>query len=266
MQHRPVTVSRRGPAGYFALTQRPLHVLAFLLPLIILYELGASHHLANAANGALETIRAHSMLLGFFQDFGLFGRFLPAAALITVLLVSHALHKDRWKIRPLVLLLMLVEVIIWTVPLLVLMLLVKSLDGSGGGWAAAAAELSAAAMSPLQALQDRPWQARATVAIGAGLYEELVFRMIGMTLLHLIFVDLAKLKESTGRGLAVLGTAVAFALYHDHTWQGSSIDVWHALPFLVAGGYFGMVYLHRGFGIVVGVHALYDVLVLVVLK
>jgi membrane protease YdiL (CAAX protease family) len=258
MQHRPVTVSRRGPAGYFALTQRPLYVLVFLLPLIVLYELGTARHLGSTAGGGLETIRAHSMLLGFFQDFGLVGRFLPAAALITVLLVSHALHKDRWKLQPLLLLLMLVEVVIWTVPLLVLMLLVKSLDSG--------ADLAAAATAPLQALQDRPWQARATVAIGAGLYEELVFRMIGMSLLHLIFVDLAKLKERTGRALAVLGAAVAFALYHDHTWQGSAIDLWHALPFLVAGAYFGLVYLHRGFGIVVGVHALYDILVLVVLK
>jgi hypothetical protein len=64
----------------------------------------------------------------------------------------------------------------------------------------------------------------------------------------------------------VLGSAIAFALYHDHTWHGSSIDLWHALPFLVAGAYFGLVYLYRGFVIVVGVHALYDVLVLVELK
>jgi membrane protease YdiL (CAAX protease family) len=253
MQHRPLTVKRRAPEGYVALSQRPLHILAFLLPLVVLYEVGAAKYLGDAANGQGETIRAHSMLLAFFQDFGLAGRFLPGIALVAVLLVSHALHRDRWRINPLVIAGMALEAVVWTIPLIVVsILLVWTLFGSGDAPAAAAA---------LPDLMLRSREARVTVAVGAGLYEELVFRMIGMAALHMVFVDLAKLKEGAGRLLSVLGAAAAFALYHDGAWQSGQMSL-AALPYFVAGAYFGMVYLYRGFGIVVAVHALYDVVVL----
>jgi membrane protease YdiL (CAAX protease family) len=263
MQHRPLTVQRRAPGGYLALAQRPLHILAFLLPLIILYEVGASRYLSDPAHGTAENIRAHSMLLGFFQDFGLAGRFLPAIALITVLLLSHTLHKDRWRLNPGVLVLMVVESIVWTVPLVVIVVLV--------GWvlgqpvpveAAAPGVLPPQLAGPIAELMLRSKEARITVAIGAGLYEELVFRMIGMAALHLVFVDLARLSETTGRWLAVLISAAAFAAYHDQAWQSGVVNLAHAVPFFVAGAYFGLIFLHRGFGIVVAVHALYDVVAL----
>jgi membrane protease YdiL (CAAX protease family) len=259
MQHRPVTASRREPHGYLALAQRPLHILAFLLPLIVLYEYGASRYLSDPAHGTADNIRAHSMLLGFFQDFGLAGRFLPATALITVLLMSHAFHRDRWRVHPLVVLTMAVESVIWTVPLVVLIVLAGSLLGGSG-----APQLPAQAGAPLAELLLRSREARVTVAIGAGLYEELVFRMIGMAALHLVFVDVAKLKEGTGRLLAVLVSAAAFAMYHDAAWQSGTITLSHAVPFFLAGAYFGAIYLYRGFGIVVAVHALYDIVALLV--
>lgn len=255
MQHRPLTVQRRAPQGYLALAQRPLHVLAFVLPLIILYEFGSARYLADAQSGAGETIRAHSMLLGFFQDFGLAGRFLPGIALIAVLLIAHTLHKDRWRVNPLVLLAMAVEAIVWTVPLIVIILLVTAVFGEPTA-------ASPPAVAGIADLMLRSREARITVAVGAGLYEELVFRMIGMAALHLVFVDVAKLKEGTGRLLAVLGAAAAFALYHDAAWHSGVITLDRAIPFFVAGAYFGMVYLYRGFAIVVAVHALYDIIVL----
>ena len=255
VQHRPVTAKRRAPEGYLAVSQRPLHVLAFVLPLIVLYEWGAMRYLEGAGAGNGETIRAHSMLLAFFQDFGLAGRFLPGVALVVVLLISHALHRDRWRVSPLVVLGMGLEAVVWTVPLIVVsILLVWTLFGSDSKPAAAAA-------GALPDLMLRSREARVTVALGAGLYEELVFRMIGMAALHMVFVDLAKLKEGTGRLLSVLGAAAAFALYHDGAWQSGQVSV-AAVPYFVAGAYFGMVYLYRGFGVVVGVHALYDVVVL----
>jgi membrane protease YdiL (CAAX protease family) len=257
MQHRPLTVKRREQTGYFTLSQKPLHILAFLLPLIVLYEVGSARYLGYAANGAWETIRAQHMLLSFFQDFGLVGRFLPAVALITVLLASHTLHRDRWHVRPLVPLTMIVEAVVWTVPLIVLLGLVKLILEPSQ-----AAALPPALAMPLADLYAKPWPARATVALGAGLYEELVFRMIGITALHLVFVDLARLKEGTGRLLAILVSAAAFTAYHDAVWQGGAINLAQAIPYFVAGAYFGAIYLSRGFGIVVGVHAAYDLFVL----
>src|SRR5690606_28441143 len=115
-------------------------------------------------------------------------------------------------------------------------------------------------------LLSLPWQARLTISIGAGLYEELLFRMIAIAALHLVFVDLARLSESMGRVLAVGLSAAAFAVYHDLSSSGGALDPARVLFFLCAGVYFGAIYLWRGFGIVVAVHALYDVLVLVLLR
>jgi hypothetical protein len=267
MQHRPVMRDHRAASwggrgnGYPALSQRPLSILVFLIPLIVLYEYGSATWLADPAHGTLETIRAHSFLLGFFQEFRVVGRFLPALALVTVLLIWHVFAGQPWRVRALVIGGMYVESALWTIPLLFLVLLVKLILGgpppAGGA--------PPAAMQALGAESAHSWQALATMAVGAGLYEELVFRMIGMAALHLVLVDLVRLKEGSGRVAAVMIAAAAFALYHDPSWSGGTVSLGSAGPYFVAGCYFGFLYLNRGFGIAVGVHALYDILVLVVL-
>jgi membrane protease YdiL (CAAX protease family) len=121
--------------------------------------------------------------------------------------------------------------------------------------------MAAAQVVPgINALSD---QALITISIGAGLYEELLFRMLGIALLHIIFVDLARMSDKWGTGLAILISAAAFAVYHDVTAPSGDLQITKALSLLCAGGYFGLLYIFRGFGIVVGVHALYDIAVLV---
>lgn len=271
MQHRPIMKDHRAAAwggrgsGYPALSQRPLYILAFLVPLIIVYEYGSSTFLADPAHGTLETIRAHSFLLGFFQEFRVVGRFLPALALATVLLIWHVFADQPWRVKPAVVGAMYVESALWTIPLLLLILLFNLMVGHPAPPPGDTGPPAAAAVDVVGTLQSRPWTSRATIALGAGLYEELVFRMIGMAALHLVLVDLFRLKEQTGRVAAVLISAAAFALYHDPSWSGGTVSLASAGPYFVAGCYFGFIYLSRGFGIAVGVHALYDILVLVVL-
>jgi membrane protease YdiL (CAAX protease family) len=154
---------------------------------------------------------------------------------------------------------MMVESAAWIFPLLVLLVLI----GGDASHARAAASVSGAAGVP-QELLTRPWQARATVSIGAGIYEELLFRMIGIAALHLILVDLAKLSDRAGTAISVVLTAAAFAAYHDPVRADGTIEWLPAIQLGLAGGYFGLIYLSRGFGIVVALHALYDVVVLVV--
>lgn len=259
LQHRPVVRGRRDEHGYAKLSMRPLHILVFLLPLIIAYEVGSVRFLSHQAHGTIETIKAHSILLAFFQDFGIAGRFLPALTLLTVLLVWHVLNGDSWRIRPAFLGGMLMESVAWTIPLMVLVALIDLL-GNGLG-APPAATLQAT--SSLAAMSD---QAKITISLGAGLYEELLFRMIGIAALHLVFVDLARLGERWGIALAILVSAAAFAVYHDVVLPGGQLDTLRAASLMFAGAYFGLIYTMRGFGIVVAVHALYDILVLVLLQ
>lgn len=253
--HRPTVRGRRVGTAYADVSMRPLHVLIFLLPLIVLYEVGASLYLSDPAHGVSETIRAHSILLGFFQDFGVVGRFVPALTLVVVLLVWHVLRDDPWSVRPAVLGGMAVESVAWTIPLVVLVAIVLSLGG-------AAVPAVAAGAGALLGLSP---QAGVTISVGAGLYEELLFRMIGMAAVHTVLVDLARMTERWGVGLSIAATAAAFAVYHDGRGAGGELETLKALSLLCAGAYFGLVYWMRGFGVVVAVHALYDVFALVLL-
>lgn len=262
---------------YARWSMRPLHILVFIAPLVVLYELGTLFYLSSHQGGAQQTIKAHRLVGDLFHAFGIAGVYLPAAALLTILVAWHVLANDRWRVKLWVIASMLLESVVWTLPLLVLSAMHTRTIGSGGAAAATAAQLTDA-VGLLAAVGSGgtgadaatdwlrlPWQTRVTIAVGAGLYEELLFRFIGVAFLHFMLRDVARLKEGIAATIAVVGAAIAFALYH-HTRLGTGDLDWPRMLFLTAAGlYFGMLYILRGFGIVVGTHAIYDVLVLVML-
>ncbi len=253
-------VPASGGEAYVTASAQPLHTLIFLLPLVVAYELGAGMYLGANGGVGIGNIRAHSLILGAFQDMGALGRFVPTALMLVVLLVWHVLARHPWRVRPMFVGAMLAESLLWTIPLLVLVALVQFALGSG---APAAAGTEAQGTPSILTL---PVPARVTLSLGAGLYEEFLFRMVGIALLHSILVDVARLSERVGTMLAVLGAAGAFAFYHDLSAPSGGILWTKATSLVLAGAYFGVIYVLRGFGVVVAVHALYDVFVLVLLR
>ncbi|HBS29059.1 MAG TPA: hypothetical protein DEB06_06325, partial [Phycisphaerales bacterium] len=147
-----------------------------------------------------------------------------------------------------------------TVPLLVLGQVVYRLFDTGGGGVGVGLVETAGADAPAALSKG----ALATIAVGAGLYEELLFRMVGIALAHVILADLLGMRDFAARAVAVVISAAAFAAYHDIAGP-AGFDLGRAAIYFFAGVYFGAVYVLRGFGIVVAVHALYDLAVLVVL-
>lgn len=223
-------------------------MLVFLAPLIVLYELGLVLFLSSDG-GFVETIEAHRTLGRFFDTLGVTSVYLPGVALAAVLLMWHIANGDRWQVRGGVVGGMFVESCLWVAPLLVFGLLLTS---ANGGPLAAATSLA-----------GNTWQKNLTLSIGAGLYEELLFRLVLITVLHIALSDVMGMKGAMASVLAVAGSAVAFALYHDTTLLDFTRPA--QLAFYVgAGVFFGALFLARGFGIVVGTHAIYDVLALVV--
>ncbi len=262
-----VNPRRREPAGYAFLSTRPLHILAFLTPLIVLYEVGSAFYLTDPSGHAIETIRAHKLFFGFFNLFDVGSLFLPGALLVAVLLLWHILVSDRWRVSVPVLPAMLAESAAWTIPLVVLAQIVATTLPEAPSLASAALALVADAggapaggATPV-APDLRSPAAMLTISIGAGIYEEMLFRLLGIALLHFIAADLLRMGKAPAAIVAVVGAAIAFALYH--VTPGAPI-VWPHLVFqFLAGLYFGGVYAWRGFGIVVATHALYDVIALV---
>ena len=245
---RAVRASRTGNR-YEWLSTRPLHILAFVLPFIILYWVGSALFLSG--QGSVEAIKAERILGGFFDMFGVVSPYLSGIALVVVLVVWHVLVRDRWHLHPRVVGLMAVESTLWMLPLLLAMALLPGGNGM---------------VQAVQAAQNAPvWMDNLTISIGAGIYEELLFRMILIAMVHLVMVDLVKLSNVKANVAAVIISSVAFAIYHDGVLGPSGVNWPLLVTFFVAGCYFGVLYLWRGFGIAVGVHALYDVVVLVLL-
>lgn len=264
---KPRDESPEGPAlaEYARASRTPLHVLAFLIPLILIYEVGlALHHEELAASGG---VRAWAMIAGAMETLGVspstvVGYSLPAAVIVVVLLLWHVFEKRRWRLKPLVVPLMFAEAVAWMVPLLLFAGVLTRMTETAAVGAPATPEPLVPAS--LDALGHLSWQARMVIAIGAGLYEELLFRMALLALLHAVLADLCRLRPGVTVAIALPVSAIAFMLYHD-VWTSSGLAIAPALLYLVGGLYLGGIYLLRGFGLAVGAHACYNVTVLVLL-
>jgi membrane protease YdiL (CAAX protease family) len=243
VQRSPVPHAQR---GYFWLSARPLHILLFLAPVIIAAELGT---IGLGGESIANQLAAHRMLVRFFEIFGVLGLHLPAIAIVITLMVQHALSKDRTRIEPIVPAAMVVESAFLTGPLLILVLLLQ--PGS---------------TPPAAAIAGDPSRASGLLlAMGAGLYEEFLFRLVMITAFHFVLADLIRLPDKAASVIAVVVSAALFAMHHDIALPGGGVNWRLALFFFLAGVYFGVLFLARGLGIAVGVHALYDLLVLVVM-
>lgn len=263
---RAPKVAPREPDNYWSLSTRPLHILVFLAPLLAAFEVGSILYLTSPDQSVAKTIQAKKLFSDFFELFGAAGLFIPAITLVTVLVVWHLMRRDRWTVNAAVIGGMALESLLWTLPLLVMAgLHTRGLRGIGVqmGDVPAVAGLALAGVTDLASM---PWQARVTISIGAGLYEEMLFRFVAIALFHMLLADLLRLSKLHAAVGAVVLSAALFALYHDAALASGGID-WARLIFLfAAGAYLGVLYASRGLGIVVATHAIYDVLVLVILR
>ncbi|WP_432798605.1 lysostaphin resistance A-like protein [Poriferisphaera sp. WC338] len=237
---------------YWERTHWPFQGLLFLLPLIVLYELGALLYVRENGN-TLPTLKAELLLSKFFNLFGVTGYYLPGLILVVVLFCWHLVRRDPWKPEFRLYVIMWVESLVWTLPLLVFAAIVMR-EQQGGSEAVAVLQAAEAAGNGASGgIPDL--QAGLLLSVGAGIYEELLFRLIGIALLHTLLVDVLALPPYVGAMGAVLGSSLAFAWVHPDA-QALGMFAFYT----VAGIYFAAVYLARGFGIVVATHALYDVI------
>ena len=175
---------------------------------------------------------------------------LPGIPLLLVLVVWQLLVRRPWTLHLPTVAGMVLESILLALPLLVL------------------AQVVSRAFIPAgpESMTQLGTFGRIAMSIGAGLYEELIFRMVLFSLLHTLFVNLFAMSERWGIALSIALSAVLFALYHPiHTASGGW-DLRRATFFLLAGLFFGVLYIVRGFGIVVGAHAFYDIAAVVLLS
>jgi membrane protease YdiL (CAAX protease family) len=229
-----------GASGYWRESELPLASLLFLLPLIVVYEVGTRFFTSGALAGREEQVIAFTLLSRFFSLFGAHGRHLPALAVIVILLVWHVARRDRWHVSGQTLVGMAVESATWAMPLL----------------------LFGVVFSRYFTLAGLVTQSKDDVilVLGAGVYEELVFRLILFTFLSLVLRDAFQFPASWSAFLIVVISGILFSAYH----YLSPAEDFRLQTFAfrtLAGIYFGILFLTRGFGITAATHAAYDVLI-----
>ncbi len=232
--------------AYLAESKLPWTILLFLLPAVLFYETRLA--ILAARGEAVLVNKAQHGVLRFLEaiglgDAGLFALALPGAVLVGLLLLWQVLLRAPWRVAPATLGIMLAESAAMAAPLLLL-----STIASGSPLAATEPDWSSLGVS-----------ARIAVSLGAGLYEELVFRLLLLATLHVVFVDLLGMKSWLGSTIAVLVAAILFAVYHPLRDGAGEIEWRRAAFYVVAGAWLGGLMMLRGFGITVGAHALYDV-------
>ncbi|HZM28787.1 MAG TPA: CPBP family glutamic-type intramembrane protease [Gemmatimonadales bacterium] len=234
-------------SAYWRLSRSPRYSLLFALPLLLLYEALAfvlSHDsLTGVRNGADVLLKSVFVWLGGRIGLIVFGLFLLGGGAVLI-------RRDRsgGKLRPQLFLLMAIEAGVYAG-------LFGIVTGILTGWLLGGLRL---AIAPAVAL-DLPTQLM--VSLGAGIYEELLFRVLIVGALAWLAKRLFGWGPVAAGLFATMTGALIFSLFHYVGPYGDELRLGSFAFRAVAGVLFSGLYLTRGFGITAWTHALYDVLV-----
>jgi membrane protease YdiL (CAAX protease family) len=274
--------------SYLERTSRPICSLIFLLPLIIFYEIGTFRINTNVLNQSQIRVVAFVWLQNLLESLGFGGKFAwaaPPLAVVVILLALQIASGKQWRLWLGDFLPMAAECVLLAVPLIVLTLFLNSsprpqsrdafFDGdrppAQGEYAlTCSSTMGQTASAPggqtLRRPLDRSLPADIVTGIGAGIYEELVFRLILICLLMLLFQDALRLSHKSAAVLSVLISAALFSAHHHVdllTGQPNLVDPFNVTRFAfrtIAGIYFAVLFAIRGFGITAGTHASYNII------
>ncbi|MGD2174730.1 MAG: CPBP family intramembrane metalloprotease [Candidatus Brocadiaceae bacterium] len=101
------------------------------------------------------------------------------------------------------------------------------------------------------------------LALGAGVYEELVFRLLLLGGMALLLSKVFLWSRHFSVVVALVISSLLFAAAHHLGPIGEQFDPYSFLFRALSGLLLGVIYLGRGFGVVVWTHAIYNALVVV---
>ena len=219
-------------------TRQPLYCLLLLLPLVGAYELGAL--LLRPAIWPEKQLVAYRLIQALLDWFGAGGIWLPGVVLLATLAAWHVISRHPWRIHTWVLAGMVVESLLLTVPLFVLnRVMLQAGDLAGADW-----------------------RSQFVLALGAGVYEELVFRLYLITGLMLLAVKVFHLPQRVAAVAAIAVAATLFAACHFPPLGSTTYTLKTFAMLVAAGAYLSIVFVGRGLGVATGCHAAYNLILL----
>ena len=229
--------------SYFLQTRSSFYSFLFTIPLFFIYEVGilflSKDDILVVRNGADFLMRS---ILESFGIFGLYG--LGAIFLIGFIITYIYFFNDNSNksIRADYLFIMIFESVCWALILYFLL-----------------SKFMLALMNPI----GKTIAQQVTLAVGAGIYEEFLFRVMLISGLTGIIGFVFLWSEKTSKAAALIIAAGIFSAFH---FMGDYGDYFSMELFLLrffAGIVLGILYIYRGFGITAYAHSIYDLIVLI---
>ncbi len=235
--------ARRAVLRYLRCSRSYGYSFLSVVPLLVLYEIiclamrgrqrSVVHYLAEAllddraqAIGGLGVFLWGSLVIGAFILLGLWG-----------------IRRNKQRIRP------------FYFPIMV----------GEGAVLATLLGLALNAIPPLMVADPNAFLdtgGKIAAAIHAGVYEELVFRVLILGTLVVMFTKVRSFPRRAAYFLALLISSIAFAVAHYFSLDKAPFDRHVFLLRQIAGVCFGVIYCLRGFGVATYSHTLYDLFVL----
>jgi hypothetical protein len=229
---------------YWRAARAPRYSITFAFPLLLAYEILAfllsRFDEISVRNGADVLLRRMFLALG-----GRYGVFVLGIVLVGggAMLVLRDVRRHG-GIRPRWFLLMASEAVSYG-------LVFGVVAGSLTGLLLAVAQIGGMSLP-----------ARLMVSLGAGIYEELLFRVVLVSGLVVLAVRVFRWSRPLANAFAIVLGAAVFSAFHYVGAYGEPFALGSFTFRTVAGLLFSGLYILRGFGITAWTHALYDVFLL----
>lgn len=239
--------------SYFSLSRAPRYSVLFALPLLVAYEALAAL-LAQPGHGQLRNGADAMLRSAFTAVAGARGPmiFMAVVILLGVFFVVRDLRSSRAGLKPVVFGGMLVESI--------------ALAGVFGVVIGVATSQLLGSLRMLMIAQggiaSMGWQTRLMLSLGAGLYEELFFRVLLVGGLAAGARTLFGFGVRASSIFAVVIGAIIFSLFHYIGPFGDPFELQSFTFRMLSGLAFSGLYVLRGFGVTAWTHALYDAFLL----
>jgi len=240
---------------YLQRSRFPVYSLALVLPMLLFYEIGIVFvHRAMQARYGYRWSDTSDWLIrrfmgGILEALGRNGFFMSGVLIAAVLVVWQIASRRSWEVRLGTLVGMLAECAVLALVLAaaVVLLLDPLL-------------VPEQMKKPEASVYEGVTFAEMVFRVGSGVYEEFVFRFVGVGVIALVVSGAFGLKWKAGLAVGVLISALLFSGVH---FVGADARAFTAVSFIsraFSGVLFGVIFVTRGFGVAAGTHVMYNLL------
>ena len=229
--------------SYFLQTRSSFYSFLFTIPLFFIYEVGilflSKDDILVVRNGADFLMRS------ILESFGIFGLYGLGAIFLIGFIITYIYFfndKSNKSIRADYLFIMIFESVCWALILYFLL-----------------SKFMLVLMNPI----GKTITQQVTLAVGAGIYEEFLFRVMLISGLTGIIGFVFLWSEKVRKAAALIIAAGIFSAFHFVGDYGDFFSMELFLLRFFAGIFLGILYIARGFGITAYAHCIYDLIVLI---